>query len=272
MDRPSNGHRRHDAGSVTVVDLIRRQNSGPIRIPSISEADTIQFMDDLLGPMTEPPEHPRSWLARGAKLAGLAFGSLVLCGSVYAASTLTQHRPQQTATGPSSTVLTGVGALLPNTVAAALSQTGPATVGPTPLHTPLHTPTRSTATGMIAGGPAAPAQVAPRPAGSPTDGLVSPADVVRVFYQLVATDPSLAAQLLAPSLLSGDAASFDDAWQSLSNVQIESVQQTSPRTAQAVIRMLEPDGSWLRVIELLHVTGGDHPLINGAELLSAQRG
>jgi hypothetical protein len=36
--------------------------------------------------------------------------------------------------------------------------------------------------------------------------------------------------------------------------------------------MLARDGTWLRVVELLHVTGGDTPLINGAELLSAQRG
>jgi hypothetical protein len=107
---------------------------------------------------------------------------------------------------------------------------------------------------------------------SPNEGLVSPTDLVRTFYQLVATDPTLATQLLAPSLLRGDGPGFDDAWQGLSDVRIESVRQTSAQSAQAVIRLEEPDGTWLRVVELLHVTGGDTPLINGAELLSAQRG
>jgi len=41
---------------------------------------------------------------------------------------------------------------------------------------------------------------------------------------------------------------------------------------QAVIRMREPDGTWVRVVEQLHVTDGSSPVIDGAELLSAQRG
>ena len=43
-------------------------------------------------------------------------------------------------------------------------------------------------------------------------------------------------------------------------------------TVQAVIRMLQPDGSWVRLVELLHVTLGNDPVISGAELLSAQHG
>ena len=107
MDRPTSGHRRHEAGSVTVVDLIRR-HQGPVRIPSDHETATVQLMDDLLGISAEPPEPQRGWLAKGAKLAGLALGSLALCGSVYAASTLT-HRPATTSTSAlGDTVLTGV--------------------------------------------------------------------------------------------------------------------------------------------------------------------
>jgi hypothetical protein len=76
VDRPKSGHRRHDTGSVTVVDLLRRQQ-GPIRIPSADEAATVQFLDDLLGPSHQREAH-RGWLAKGAKLAGLAIGSLAL--------------------------------------------------------------------------------------------------------------------------------------------------------------------------------------------------
>jgi hypothetical protein len=274
VDRPSNGHsnghRRHETGSITVVDLIKRQQAAPIRIPSADEAATIQFMDDLLGARTEPVDRPRGWLAKGAKLAGLALGSLVLCGSVYAASSLTEHRPQVTANNSDTTVLTGVGALRPDTVAAQLS-------GSTPGGTFQVTPTTvgiatGRATGTVVGPAPSTAPTAPRATLPPPADLVSAAAVVRAFYRLVATDPSMAEQLIAPALLSTDNSGFDRAWRSLGKIDIESVQQTSPNTAQAVIRMLEPDGTWLRVVELLHVTDGDEPLINGAELLSAQRG
>jgi hypothetical protein len=268
VDRPSNGHRRHDAGSITVVDLIRRQQAGPVRIPSADEAATVQFMDDLLGATTEPADHPRGWFAKGAKLAGLALGSLVLCGSVYAASSLTQHRQQAAASNSDTTVLTGVGALRPDTVAAQLS--GSATPPTTRTEPGIAT---GRATGTVVGRSTAAATAKSQHATLPphTD-LVSAADVVTAFYRLVATDPSLAEQLISPALLSTDNSGFDRAWNSMGSIQIESVQQTSANTAQAVVRMLEPDGTWLRVVELLHVTNGDKPLINGAELLSAQRG
>lgn len=276
MDRPSNGHRRHDAGSITVVDLIRRQQAGPVRIPSADEAATVQFMDDLLGATAEQEDHPRGWLAKGAKLAGLALGSLALCGSVYAASTLTQHRPQATANNSDTTVLTGVGALRPDTVAAQLSGTATAS---TTSAAPTAGRTRpGIATGRATGtviGKAAPSATTTTPqqaALPPHADLVSAAQVVTAFYQLVATDPSLAEQLISPDLLSTDNSGFDRAWSSMGRIEIESVQPTSANSVEAVVRMLEPDGTWLRVVELLHVTDGSQHLINGAELLSAQRG
>ena len=96
--------------------------------------------------------------------------------------------------------------------------------------------------------------------------------MARAFYRLVATDPNMAQQLISPSLLSTDNSGFDRAWSSLGKIEIENVEQPTANTAEVVVRMLEPDGTWLRVVELLHVTNGDEPLINGAELLSAQRG
>lgn len=286
MDRPSNGHRRHDAGSITVVDLIRRQH-GPGRIPSADETDTVRFVGSLLGPtVRKTVERPGSRLARGAKLAGLAFGSIVLCGSVYAASILTQDPAQPIApAGNGSAVLTGVGALLPDAVAAQLSDGAPSattTARPTPLTStitgrpPAGGGTVSGAGGGTGGGePGAHPRSADPPTPEPeppAENLVSPADVVRAFYQLVATDPTLATQLLSPSLLDGDRNGFDDEWQGMSGVRIESVRQTSPHGVQAVIRLREPDGTWLRVVESLHVAGGGDPLIDGAELLSAQHG
>lgn len=271
MDRPNSGHRRHDAGSITVVDLIRRQQ-GPVRIPSADEEATVQFMDDLLGSAVAEPDHHRGWLSRSAKLAGLALGSLALCGSVYVASTFTHHEPQAAPeSGPATPVLTGVGALRPDTVAAQLS--GTRTVNSTSSATPRIEPARATghATGTIVGRPGPVTKITAAPA-TPNKGLTTPTGVVRAFYELAATDPNLAAQLLSPSLLPADPAGFDQAWSSMTRIEIESVQQTSGDTVQAVVRMLEPDGTWLQVVELLHVTSGDAPLISGAELLSAQHG
>lgn len=281
MDRPISGHRRHDAGSITVVDLIRRQQAGPVRIPSAHETATVQLTDELLGGLPEQPvDRPRSWLARSAKLAGLALGSLALCGSVYAASTLTHHRSGSATGGGNTTVLTGIGALRPDTLAGQLGA-HPTAVAPAPTRSQATPDTGTVATGRATGsiiGESAPssgtATTTTAPPTSTPLGALSPADLVRNFYRLVATDPGLASQLLSPSLLHGNGANsgFDNAWSALSGFQVESVRQLSPHSVQAVVRMREPDGRWLRVVELLHVTGGHHPLINGAELLSAQRG
>ena len=273
MDRPRNGHRRHDTGSITVVDLIRRQQ-GPVRIPSADEKDTVQFVSELLGPAdtvtadTDVAAHEhRGWLARSAKLAGLAVGSLALCGSMVVAAELTHHRTAATVTRPATTVLTGVGALRPDTVAAALS--GPRIAPPTPAaRTTAPAVASGRETGTIVGGPPA-APPAP-PVAQPATGATA-AGVVRTFYRLVGSDPTAASALIDPSLLATDPIGFAQAWSALSRIDIESVQQTSAGTVQAVIRMRQPDGTWLRVVEQLHVTDGNSPVIDGAELLSAQR-
>jgi hypothetical protein len=267
VDRPRSGHRRHDTGSITVVDLIRRQQ-GPVRIPSADEADTVQFVSELLGPTDTDPGHgQRGWLARSAKLAGLAVGSLALCGSMVVAAELTHHRTEATVTRPATTVLTGVGALRPDTVAAALS--GPRIAPPTPAARPNPPPMAGgRATGTIVGS-APPVPPVAQPA---TGSALTSADVVRSFYKLVGSNPNAASALIDPSLLAVDPIGFAQAWSSLSRIDIESIQQTSTGTVQAVIRLRQPDGSWLRVVEQLHVTDGSHPVIDGAELLSAQRG
>jgi hypothetical protein len=265
VDRPKNGHRRHETGSITVVDLIRRQQ-GPVRIPSADEADTVQFVSELLGQAdADVTGGHRGWLARSAKLAGLAVGSLALCGSMVVAAELTHHRTEATVTRPATTVLTGVGALRPDTVAAALS--GPRIAPPTPAARPTPpTVAQGRATGTIIG--SAPAVPAPA---QPATGS-SAADVVRSFFKLVGSNPSSALTLLDPSLLATDTTGFAQAWNGMSRIDIESVKQTSAGTVLAVVRMRQPDGTWFRVVEQLHVTDGDNPVIDGAELLSAQRG
>jgi hypothetical protein len=269
VDRPKNGHRRHETGSITVVDLIRRQQ-GPVRIPSADEADTVQFVSELLGQVdstgvdTDPAAGHRGWLARSAKLAGLAVGSLALCGSMVVAAELTHHRTEATVTRPATTVLTGVGALRPDTVAAALS--GPRIAPPIPAARPnTPAPAQGRVTGTIVGS-------APAVPGPPATGSTSAIGVVRSFFRLVGNNPSAALTLLDPTLLATDSTGFTQAWSGLSQIDIERVEQTSADIVQAVVRVRQPDGAWLRMVVQLHVTDGNNPVIDGAELLSAQRG
>lgn len=263
MERPRTGHRHDQEGSIAVVDLIRRQSVGPVRIPSIEEADTEALLTELLGPETEPGRH-RGKMARAAKLVGLAVGSIVLCGSVAAAATLSRSRPPaETPAVAAPTPITGIGALRPDTLEAQLSgHTGGVPAHPATSHAPAkteHSVSKAVTPSTPSSEPAAP---------TPT----SPQQLVREFYQLVESQPAAAAQLLSPSLLSSDPTGFITAWQSAAKVEVDSVQSNADGTVQAVVRMLQPDGSWLRVVELLHVTGGSQPLISGAQLLSAQNG
>jgi hypothetical protein len=96
--------------------------------------------------------------------------------------------------------------------------------------------------------------------------------VVRSFFQLMTINPTQAVALLAPSLLASGPGDFIQSWSHVSQVTIESVRSTPDGAVQAVIRMLLPNGTWMRVVELLNVTPGNPPLINGADLLSAQGG
>ncbi|HJP75278.1 MAG TPA: hypothetical protein VJ914_13470 [Pseudonocardiaceae bacterium] len=264
MERPRTGHRHDQEGSIAVVDLIRRQSVGPVRIPSIEEADTEALLTELLGPEVEPGKH-RGKMARAAKLVGLAVGSIVLCGSVAAAATLSRAKPPaNTPAVAAPTPITGIGALRPDTLEAQLS----GHAGGAPAHPAAsHAPARTEHSANKAAAAANPPSSAP-PAPAPTN----PQQLVREFYQLVESQPAAAAQLLSPSLLATDPGGFITAWQSAAKVEVDSVQANADGTVQAVVRMLQPDGSWLRVVELLHVTQGSQPLISGAQLLSAQNG
>jgi hypothetical protein len=263
VERSRTAHGSDHEGSIAVVDLIRRQHVGPVRIPSIEEADTDALLTELLGEEVEPGRH-RGKMARAAKLVGLAVGSIVLCGSVAAAATLSRSRPP--ATPPvvaAPTPITGIGALRPDTLEAQLSDHGGAALAPVTSAKPSASVTVAPPVGTA---PVAVSTPAPPPPAA------DPQQLVREFYRLVESQPAAAAQLLSPSLLSTDPTGFINAWQSAAKVEVDSVQANPDGTVQAVVRMLQPDGSWLRVVELLHVTQGSQPLISGAQLLSAQNG
>jgi hypothetical protein len=280
VESPRTGHGQHQAGSITVVDLIRRNNTGPIRIPSADERITEDFVEDLLGPADED-DRGRGRMARAAKFVGLAVGSVVLCGSIVAASTLAHQRKPAPTLGVSASTapITGVGVLRPDTLRAQLGTartTTPAATGAT------RSPRASTTAAGSAVGVAGITTRAPvvvvttTVLAPPVAAGADPVTVVRDFYQLAVNSPASALSLLAPSLLSSDGSGFVDSWTSTRAVHVESVKAVQGSGAsgmvQAVVRLLQPDGSWLRVVELLHVRPGAQPVIDQAELLSAQHG
>ena len=267
MDRPRRDDRATglpdddpETVTITVVDLLRKQRQ-PVRIPSADEVDTDRFVGDLLGP-AEPgePEPKRGWASRAAKLIGLATGSLVLCGSVVAASTLAHERKGTGQLNPPPAKITGGDVVRPDTILAQLSET-PRTgtakpAAPPPSSSAARTTTRTAAARTFVNPPDAAA------------GL-RPDQVVREFYALARQQPDQAAALLDPAMLA-DPLGFAASWTGVRQVRLSGLSTSPDGTVRAVVELLQPDGSWLRMVELLHVSEGDDPVINGAELLSAQ--
>jgi hypothetical protein len=100
--------------------------------------------------------------------------------------------------------------------------------------------------------------------------------VVSRFYRLLGSKPSSAAKLLNPHLLGSGLLDFVDSWQHTREVHVESVTRRSRDTVEAVVRVLRPDGTWLRLRQLVTLSGshgqGRLPVIEHVKLLSAQRG
>jgi hypothetical protein len=126
--------------------------------------------------------------------------------------------------------------------------------------------------------PAPPPQAAPPEeppasdeAGAPaTDGTVSKTELVQQFYRLVPSWPAKAFSLLDPGLLGTDVTQFVQSWSTVSGLEILDVQEHG-NDVLAVVRMRLPDGSHLRVQQLLDVANTVPRRIVGAEILSAQR-
>lgn len=325
MDRPRTAHRRRDAAnSITVVELIRRQNgnddrgddradhvpAGAAPIPEpmsrqitgpmfqwVGERIPQQRLAELLGPaeVDQPPTRP-SRTARAAKLIGLFVGVLALCASLVVAATLAQHRQRPALVVIPATVpteVTGVDALRPDALAKALGEripsqspvsTAPSAASATPRSTTSPRPYNdndggNNGTSAVAAPPSAPVRSAsgsPSISASPSTAPTQPASeaaqqVVRSFFQLVTTSPNSALALLDPSMLGAGRDGFIRSWSGVSQVTVQSVRATTAGTVQAVISMRLLDGTLMRVVELLDLTSGNPPLINGAALLSAQR-
>ncbi|MFB9428913.1 hypothetical protein, partial [Streptoalloteichus tenebrarius] len=84
MDPSPSGRRHPRAGSISVAELIG-QHPRPVRIPPSHVVDADRLVEELLGPAPadDADDDPRG-AGRARRFAGLALGTLVLCGAVAA--------------------------------------------------------------------------------------------------------------------------------------------------------------------------------------------
>ncbi|MCR3746341.1 hypothetical protein LX88_000279 [Lentzea californiensis] len=279
MQRPAvtTGRRHNRAGSISVAELIKQQPApAPMRILSSEEAATDALVTSLLGPtenMTAattvipvvPNRRRRTKSSHVARVAGLLTGVAVLVSSIAGAAILAGKRPANVGVPMSErpVALSGSSALRPDVLSAQLPHERPPLQTTSTAVMPMPQPSAlllQTAAGTTE--PSTPeVSVGPLPQ----------VDVVKKFYELLATKPASAAKLLSPELVGANPAEFARSWGKIKTV---SVDQTSVRpdgSVLAVVSMQEMDGGWLRVEQLFWLTSTTQPRIVATEVLSAQR-
>lgn len=265
------------AGSITVAELIKNRPA-PVRIPSRDEAVTEELAATPLdGPRPKPSRHDTApnthrraaaKTRQTAKLAGLSVATGVLCASVIAASLINTHRQASTdAAAPPAIALTDTQALLPNMFILGPDASSDRTVTGLPL------PNKGAAATSIDGGPALDQPEQKKLAGTHPVAAEDPinAELVRQYYDLLASRPAQALGLLDNTVLHGsDLTGFVNSWSQVRNIQVLDVQQR-PDGLLAVVETVMPDGGTARVQQLLKVTNTTPQRITGAEIISAQR-
>jgi hypothetical protein len=276
VERLTTGRRHIRAGSVHVSELIgHRPELFDLPIPTQAESPD-GVLDILLEPDPEAPcshRKPPSKAVQAAKIAVLGVASCVLCAAIAYGSMVThrsdQAQPDQARPNvrPAADI-SGERALLPDRLDRAVPQAGIATAelpGPeTNASDTIDNPGPTPQAGQ-------PADPTARPADAPpTDDTVSKTELVKQFYRLAPSFPAKAFSLLDPNLLGMDVTTFTQSWSTVTGLEILDVQERGDDVL-AVVRMRLPDGSHLRVQQLLDVANTVPRRIVGAEILSAQR-
>jgi hypothetical protein len=273
------GRRHIRAGSVHVSDLIRNQPL-PFEIRSPEPAPVSPpagVLDGLLDPAARTPSshrRPVSKAAQAAKIAGLGLASFALCASIAYGSMITHQRREEgmPEAAPRPTMnISGEQALLPDRLNSVVPKggvtglpglPGPATnatdtienPGPTqPVDSPPAHQTGASSAGATG-------------AGEPQ----SKKELVEQFYRLVPTWPAQAFNLLDSNLLGTDLSQFVQSWSTITGLEVLEVSERG-NNVFAVVRLRLPDGTHLRVQQLVDVANTTPKKIVGAEILSAQR-
>jgi hypothetical protein len=224
----------------------------------------------------QPPLEKESGLARRAKLAGLLAAAALVAAAIITASTVAAQRraqaPTETAGGLEITGAAALGGFavpdLPS------SSQGPAKTAKPSTRQTSAAPTAQA--GQPSGQIAVTASTsAPTP--SPTTPQATTTTVadklaaVNKFYSMVGHDPQNALAMLKPVLAGEKPGDLVRAWRSMEPVQVEDIRVQPDGSILAIVTMLRPDGSHLRVTQLLRLAEDASGLISDARLLSTQR-
>jgi hypothetical protein len=270
VDRMTTGRRHIRAGSVHVTELINKQARrtgvpAPLAAPSAgSEPDTLV---DVLEPI-EPDLPTESKGFQLAKLTSIGAATLVLCGSVAAATMISHQRADQQVAERPTIRITGDQALLPDRLDRTLPSNG--TPAPPPPARPREAPRPAPAA------PASPERAeeptpSPGPSSPETRPMAPMSDVALVerYYHLLPKDPGAAFDLISPHLLSTSLGEFLDSWSNVRGIDIVDIDEQADGV-HAIVRMALAGGGHIRVEQLLTVADSPRRIV-GVQLLSAQR-
>lgn len=275
-ERLTTGRRHIRAGSVHVSELIRNQPL-PFEITSPEpepEGQPAGVLDGLL----DPDEHasgshrrPVSKAAQAAKIAGLGVASAALCVSIAYGSMITHQRRVQSmpeeASRPTMSI-SGEQALLPDRLNNVVPKAGVTGLPQLPG------PAINASDTIDNPGPGTQEAAPPTQQGSASTSKTGEAqskkELVEQFYRLVPTWPAKAFTLVDPTLLGTDFNKFVQSWSTVTGLEVLEVSERD-NNVFAVVRLRLPDGSHLRVQQLLDVANSTPRKIVGAEILSAQR-
>jgi hypothetical protein len=269
---------------VHVTELIRKQPL-PFDLPPLEPEPVDEpepgMLDSLFDPDNQAPSSHRRPPSKGiqvAKIACLGVASIALCAAIAYGSMVNHHRRDQTALPAPARPpadISGEQALLPDLMNRAVPTSGIDDKAELPGE-------QSNASGTIDNPGPGPLPTAGAPAPQ-TDGTepgtvaangaaLSKKDTVTQYYRWIQATPDRgrAFGLLDSNLLGTDLGSFVQSWATVTDLQVLDVREQG-NSVLAVVSIGLPDGSHLRVQQLLDVANTVPRRIVGAEILSAQR-
>jgi hypothetical protein len=272
VDRLATGRRHVRAGSVSVTELISKQEARPeAGADPGPEADAPVPVDVPAEPESGPTSHrrPTSRGAQLAKITSLGVATIVLCGAVGIASMIARQRQENASSADEPAArISGERALLPDELDRSLTPDGAVAVAP-PEPDPATRPPTQARTATAQAEPTTKDRTSTSADSPPVPAPVSDLDLVRKFYEHLPSDPAVAFGLISPDLLHSTLGQFLDSWSLVRSVDVLGLRQEA-NGVLAVVRMTLSGGGHLQLQQLLTVAESPRRIV-GVELLSAQR-
>lgn len=282
MEHPTTG-RHLRSGAVHAKDLTGRRprrtgRTGPAPpkdedTPEADDADRSSESDRSPHPPT-PHRRPHHTGAHWAKVICLALSGLALCTAIAIGSMISHKHATSARSARPDLGINGERALLPDQLNSAVpgyrvnnapglsgketraTQVIENTGGPVPTIAPTTTISTSTT----------PVEVTVT-----VDPAPSKLALVLRYYELIPDSPDRAFSLLDATALGTSLTEFVGSWSNVTDVHVLEIREQDDDVL-ATVRMRLPDGSYLRIQQLLEITDTLPQRIVGAQIRSAQRG